>query len=408
MKKRILFVDDEKNILQGLERMLRGMRGEWDMRFAESGAMALAMMKNEPFDVVVADMRMPGMDGGELLGRIKDLDPQVVRIVLSGHSEMEMVMKAVRTAHQYLAKPCDADTLRSTIVRACTLRDTLDHESLRKLVSRIDSLPSLPSLYAELLEELESPRSSMENIGRIISRDLGMAAKVLQLVNSAFFGLPRRIEEPAQAVTLLGIETVKTLILGIEVFTKFEGGCMPDLDLEGLWSHSLAVGSFSRILARLEKQPKDQVDQAFVGGMLHDIGKLILASYCPEEYSDILRPLESAEDPGFLWHAERNRLGTGHAEVGAYLLGLWGFPDPVMESVAFHHTPSSHPERSFGPVAAVHVADVLSRTPGEIGHEGLIARGLDLRFLQELGLDGRLPAWQEACGAVLREETIHG
>lgn len=399
--KRVLFVDDEKNILQGLQRMLRGMRSEWDMRFAESGAQALAMMEKEHFDVVVTDMRMPKMDGGELLGRVKELDPQVVRIVLSGHSEMEMVVKAVRTAHQYLAKPCDAETLRSTIDRACMLRETLTHESLRKLVSGIDSLPSLPSLYTELLEELESPRSSMENIGKIISRDLGMVTKVLQLVNSAFFGLPRRIEEPAQAVTLLGIETVKALILGIEVFTKFEGGCATGFDLEGLWSHSLSVGSLSRILARHERLPKEQVDQAFMSGMLHDIGKLILASRCPEQYQEVLKAVDSTEDQD-LWRVEQSNLGTGHAEVGAYLLGLWGFPDSIVEAVAFHHTPSEHTDHTFGPVAVVHVADALSRTSRRLSDEGQAPEDLDLGLLNRLGLDDKLPAWREACSAVIQ------
>ena len=254
MKKCILFVDDEVNVLQGLRRMLRSMRCEWDMQFAESGEQALALLKKVPAEVVVTDMRMPGMDGGELLQRIKELYPHVVRIVLSGHSEKEMVMKAVQSAHQYLAKPCNADALKGTITRAYALRDILRQESLRRLVSRVGSLPSLPSLYTELLEELQSPRSSTDAAGRIIARDLGMTSKVLQLVNSAFFGLPRHIETPSQAVRLLGLETVKALVLGIEVFSKFSNDCAPYFDLQGLWSHSLTVGAVAKALAKFEKR----------------------------------------------------------------------------------------------------------------------------------------------------------
>ncbi|MCF8062597.1 MAG: HDOD domain-containing protein [Deltaproteobacteria bacterium] len=406
MKKRILFVDDEPNVLQGLGRMLRNMRHEWDMQFADSGAQALALMERKPAEVVVTDMRMPGMDGGELLHRIKDLYPQAVRIVLSGHSEKEMVMKAVQSAHQYLAKPCDADTLKITVTRAYALREILTRDALRRLVSRIGSLPSLPSLYTELLEELRSPRSSTDAAGRIISRDLGMTSKVLQLVNSAFFGLPRHIETAAQAARLLGLETVKALVLGIEVFSKFSNDCAPGFDLQGLWSHSLAVGAAAKLLARQEKLDKEEIDQAFVGGLLHDVGKLVLASHCPEEYADILETSES-EDASDLSKAEHRCLGAGHAEVGAYLLGLWGLPDPVMEAAAFHHAPSFHPSRTFGPVTAVHAANALVNVTGE-GREEWPVPGLDMGFLEETNVVDRLPAWQKACKSLVQGEKADG
>ena len=158
MKKRILFVDDEPEVLNGLKRMLRGMRHEWDISFATSGREALELFDDGPgFDVVVSDMRMPGMDGAQLLEEVKKRRPGAVRIVLSGHSEREMVMKSVGHTHQYLAKPCRPDVLKATVERACALRSLLANESLLELVTRLDKLPSLPSLYFQIMEELSSP-----------------------------------------------------------------------------------------------------------------------------------------------------------------------------------------------------------------------------------------------------------
>jgi len=207
MKKQILFVDDEPLILQGLKRMLRGLRSEWDMTFVQSGAEALEKMVGAPFDVIVSDMRIPEMDGSQLLDTVKHRYPNMVRVVLSGHSEEEMIMKTVKSAHQFISKPCNAETLKSTISRMFALREVLTQEGLKRLVSRIESLPSLPSLYTQVVELIQSPNSSIKKIGEVISKDLAMTAKILQLVNSAFFGIPRQISNPAQAVGLLGLDT---------------------------------------------------------------------------------------------------------------------------------------------------------------------------------------------------------
>jgi len=219
-KKRVLFVDDEPRILDGLKRMLRHMRDEWEMSFVESGEAALKVLESARFDVVVSDMRMPGMDGAELLTRVMERYPQIVRIVLSGHADKEMILKTVRPAHQYLSKPCDPEKLRSTVARASALRGLLADELLKQLVSQMSTLPSAPSLYNEVMNELRSGEGSVQRVGEIVSKDVGMTAKILQVVNSAFFGVPRHVESPAQAVSLLGLETIKALALSAQVFSQ--------------------------------------------------------------------------------------------------------------------------------------------------------------------------------------------
>jgi len=378
------------------------MRNAWDMRFAERGDQALCMMEEEPFDVVVTDMRMPGMDGGDFLQQVMERHPNVVRIVLSGQSEQELVLKSVRPAHQYLSKPCDAETLRGTLERACTLQDLMGSESLKQFVSGIDSLPSLPSLYTEILEELKSPQSSIQRVGEIIGKDVGMTAKILQLVNSAFFGLPRHIETPAQAAALLGLDTVKALVLGIEVFSRFDSAALPGFDLESLWHHSMAAAAASRAIARVERLPKEQTDDAFMAGLLHDVGKLLMADGDPEGFG---RVLNEARDPEVLsWEMERSVFGTSHAEIGAYLLGLWGLPEGIVEAVAFHHTPLNHPDRILSPISVVHAANALFKAADDIIQGDDNHSGIDLQYLGEVGVVDRLVEWEKACQVVMQGE----
>lgn len=309
-KRRILFVDDEPKILQGLRRMLRSMRHEWEMGFAESGPEALEMLEREPFDVIVSDMRMPGMDGSQLLSQVKQCYPMIVRIVLSGHSEHEMIMKSVLTAHQYLSKPCDSKTLISTVSRSCALRDLLGQESLKQIVSQTESLPSLPSLYTEIMEELRLSNGSIQKIGKIIEKDLGMTAKILQLVNSSFFGLPRHVSDPLQAVILLGFDTVRSLVLTIELFSKFDPATLSVMHIENIYKHSLQTGAIAREIAKMENMDEELIDNVFMTGLLHDLGKLVLAANYYEPYREVYELSRHGE---LTFHeAEIKVLGGGH------------------------------------------------------------------------------------------------
>ena len=392
MKTRVLFVDDEPNVLQGLKRMLRGLRGEWEMAFVESAHKALEILDEETFDVLVTDMRMPGMDGAQLLREVTKKYPQIVRIVLSGHSDQELILRSVRPAHQYLSKPCDAEAVKATITRACALRELLGEEALKGVISKTDSLPSLPSLYQEIMAELNSQDASIQKAGEIISKDIGMTAKILQLVNSAFFGLPRHVKSPGQAVALLGLETINALVLSIQVFSQFDNKNISNKFLEQLWGHSMETGTAARALAKSETEDKMLVDNGFLAGLLHDVGKLVLAASFPEKYARALDSVKETNVP--LRSAEAETFGTTHAEVGGYLMGLWGLSDPVVEAIAFHHNPGRCPGRKFTPLTAVHVANALEHEEGPDSLEQN-APEPDMNYLAELGMEDRLPEWRE-------------
>jgi HD-like signal output (HDOD) protein len=391
--RKILFVDDEPKVLDGLRRMLRPMRHEWEMDFAEGGQAALEILSECPFDVVVSDMRMPGMDGAQLLSEVRNRSPQTVRIILSGHSDHEMIMKSVGPAHQYLSKPCDPETLKGTVGRACALRDLLTNDALQLLVADIQSLPTLPSLYTKLVQELESPDASIKAIGEIISQDVGMTAKILQMVNSSFFGLRRHVSNAADAASLLGVDTIRALVLSIQVFSQFHRIRTRSFTLESLWSHCTEIGILAKSIAKAEGQNQQLADEAFTAGLLHETGRLVLAASLPEKYQKA-EELMRAEHI-LLADAEREVFGASHTEIGAYLLGLWGLPNSIVEAVAFHLNPSQCPAQQFSPLTAVHVAHQLKSRRTTTNMEEELTPPLDLEYLKILNLTDRLTSWQE-------------
>ncbi len=389
---RVLFVDDQPNILAGLRRMLHGQQDVWQMEFAESGEQSLALMEESPFDVVVSDMRMPGMDGAELLTEIMTRYPETIRIILSGQADQACVLRAVTPAHQYLSKPCDAATLKNTVARACSLRNTLGNESLIRLVSQVTTLPSLPQVYTKLLGELQSEDASVESVAELIAQDVGMTAKLMKMVNSSFFGIPRHIESPAHAAAMLGLNTLKPLVLSAGIFSQFPADRLRGYSMDVLVDHSLAVGHLAEQITTSHSDNKEMAEDSLLAGLIHDVGQLLLVANMPEQFSKILTLANEQKMP--LCDAEFESLGAHHADVGAYLLGLWGLPGTIVEAVAFHHHPSKCSANSFGPLAAVHVANILvNETQPSCGTT--YSLDMDVDYLKCLGVADQLPNWRD-------------
>ncbi|HEU5091877.1 MAG TPA: response regulator, partial [Nitrospira sp.] len=286
--KNILFVDDEPVLLDGLRRSLRSMRNEWTMTFADGGEEALKALEQTPFDVVVSDMRMPKMDGAQLLNEVQRRYPHIVRIVLSGYSDKEMILHSIRATHQFLAKPCEPEQLKTTIRRACALQDVLKNEALRALVTGMSAIPSLPAILLEIKQEAESETSSLKAIGKIIVKDMGLTAKILQLANSAFFGVRGPVSTVEQAVNFLGLETVQALILVAHVFSQFSAKHLSTFQIARLWEESLETGALAREIAKVEGCTPFETEQAYTAGLLHDMGILVLAANCADQFSAIL------------------------------------------------------------------------------------------------------------------------
>lgn len=396
--KRILFVDDEPRLLENLQNVLRCYRSQWDMTFAPGGLAALQLLETQSFDVIVSDMRMPRVDGTALLTWVQREHPRTVRIVLSGQAELQATLKALPVAHQFLSKPCDAAELKNVIERACQIQALVGDPKIQQIVGGINQLPALPRVYQQLMQALAEDRTHARDVAVLLQQDMTLCAKLLQIVNSAFFRLTRRITKIEEAVNYLGFIMVRDLALTIELFTANR---QSGFSFGALQQHALRVASLAR---QITADPRS-ADDAFMAGMLHDIGKLVLALRIPDPYRQALhlarqRPLLPR------WQTEQEVLGVSHAEVGAYLLGLWGLPYPIIEAVAFHHQPRTVPPYEFDALAAVYVANGLVHelSPAAMS---LPLESLDSDYLTALGVFDRLVDWRtlaRAQNAALNQE----
>lgn len=354
--KRILFVDDEDRILEGLQRMLRPLRKQWEMSFATSGRQALEVLAAGRFDVIVSDMRMPGMDGAQLLQLVRERYPGIVRIVLSGQFEAEAAIRAAPVAHQFLAKPCDPTKLQAVIERFCDCDSIVSDEATRRIIAAVGELPALPGTYATLANALNDPNVSLDQLGAIVERDVAVAAKVLQLVNSAFFGFSGEIATVPMAVAYLRFEVLKQLVMTIELFRSFGSECrVAGFSVDALQRHCRCAAG---IAAHLPLPPQLSAATS-VAALLHDVGKLILAARLPEAFERALLAAQQQNRP--LHSIETELTGISHAEIGAYLLALWGLPPAVVTAVSQHHHPI-HPtdDQSINITQAVQIVDLLT------------------------------------------------
>ena len=393
MKYKILFVDDERNILRGLRRMLHSRHREWDMQFANSGKEALEMLEKEPAHVIIADIRMPQMDGIELLARVKEAHPQTVRIILSAELDPETTLQTIRDAHQFIGKPSDVEHIQLTIERACCLHNLLTDQALKRQLTRLETLPSLPDLYKEIVDVLADPDCTIQRVAGIIEKDIGITTKLLQLVNSAFFGIARRISIPSEAVVLLGIDVVRALVLTIGLFTDFQKSGVSEQIIKDVYDHSMKTGKLARDIALSASVSKEQADEAFLAGLLHDIGKLVVVQNVPEEYGKLLANRLVRDIP--IVEEERKRFGTTHAQIGAYLMGLWGFSTQIVEAVAFHHDPGQFPSSTFDVLGAVHVSNALVHHQSGQDDAAIQITGIDYDYLDKVGMTVQLEGWQK-------------
>jgi HD-like signal output (HDOD) protein/CheY-like chemotaxis protein len=396
VKSRILFVDDEPSMLRLLQMGMRSMAKEWEMEFASDGEAALALIRQKKFDAVVTDMRMPGMNGAQLLNQVLRLHPQTIRIVLSGYSDLREVTNCVGVTHQFLEKPCSLDSLKSCLRRVFAVKSRLAGERLGQLAAGLKHLPTLPELYLEITDALQSPNASAQGIAEIAGKDPALAAKLLQLSNSAFFGFSRTVFSVTEAVQLLGVGIIQSLTLAVPLFSAFSRQRCPNFPIDQVWSHSIRTGRLGHWILDAKLHDAFLAEQSFCAGLLHDIGKVILAEGLPDEYSAVLRESQTTGTP--LPEIEQRHFQATHAEVGAYLLALWGLPIPLVEAVACHHHPRRCGKGEICLAGVVHIADALQHS--QAPDSGMVAGPVDADYLKQVQLDDQFEAWRAELAGV--------
>lgn len=372
---RVIFVDDEPNVLAGLKLLLREQRKDWDMVFAGSGAEALTMFETATFDVVVTDMRMPHMDGVSLLEEVKNKYPGTVRIVLSGQTEQSAIMRTVFLTHRFLAKPCSAEAMRILVSRLVAHHARMRDPMIAKTLGGIGFLPAAPSSLIALTAAMARPNSCTQDVAAVVEGDPSLCSKILQLVNSSFFGLARRVSTATEAVTLLGLTNVRSVTLAVEAMNAFKTTSREKQKaLEEIRSHSEATAA---VAAAIAKRVGLSPQEAYTLGILHDIGHLVLLSTEAPEALSIEPEL-----------------------AGAYLLAVWGLPLSMGEAVAYHHAPAQLEHVGIELLDVVHAANHLASAflPNPIEK----SQPLDLSYLEKHGVTAtEFKKWEELAATAL-------
>jgi HD-like signal output (HDOD) protein/CheY-like chemotaxis protein len=359
---RILLVGDEASLSNELFEYVSDLGEDWQLQTAPDGNAAIAAVATSAVDAVIVAPVLADLTPATLLGQIRTLRPETIRIALidTDSSQRSPSARIIGVAHRFLPLPLAPEVLLEALTSLEELRELLDSPRLRTSIGRIEKLPSPPHLYLSLMQALEENEDSdASEIAKLVAADPAIAAKVLQLSNSAFFNNGRAISDLRGAVTRLGLSTLRDLVLASEVFSL---AAISAAERNALQSRALLA---SRLAAKM--LPASSAELGATAALLADIGLLLPG--VRNERSEA--PADGDDRPG-------------HAEAGAYLLGLWGLPMPIIEAVAFHLQPQRSTVRSFWVSGAVHVATALAG-----------GTAVDEQYLTRTGVISKLEGWRE-------------
>lgn len=399
-KKNILFVDDNENILSGIQRQLRPYREQWQLFFAHNGPQALELLAKQPIDLIVSDMQMPDVRGDQLLKQVSELYPATVRMILSGYADDETLKAGLEVAHQYVSKPCSAEMLREVIAQVFKIQACVTNPKIISGIGDINQLPSLPKIYNELNAIITKENTTSRDIAEIFARDMVLSAKLLQLVNSPYFGLNRKISSLTEAINLIGVKKLNSLVLSAHVKSAFPVS-NPQMQqyMEYIWQDAARVSDLSKLIALSEQQLEDRPDQAYLGGLLHNLGLLIFLSRDGDKLNALIEQTKNTQIP--VSDLETSIFGFNRCEAAAYVLSLWKIPPRVIEAILLQKIPNDSDYDGVNALTAVHTASCLLKPSVMEGCDRLFEIDLDTRYLERINKLERLTHWQSLAEKVL-------
>lgn len=369
---KVMFVDDEVMILNGLKRAF--FRTKWTLLFADSAKKALEMLAQESVDFIISDMRMPVMNGAEFLEQVAKKHPQIVRIILSGHSDEEASKRASFVAHQWFNKPCQPQLLKETLDHIYLIRNSLPDPLMQQVVGKIKTLPSPPKVYMRLNASLNDKSIDMQKIASIIAHDPSLVAKILQLTNTSFFSNGKQVESITEAITRLGVDLVCSIVITAETYAKIDE--IPGYSIVDEQKHCLST---ARLAASMVAPSLRQ--ETILVGLLHNIGKFILYKVSPEAMANYIKQRVVDEDNIEL---EQKLFNADHTQLAGYLLHLWNFSYSLIENIVLHHQPLKLTKNDFGSGAAVYVASRLLRK-----------QEIDTAFIEHFNIADKIEVWKD-------------
>lgn len=378
---------------QALDDIHQVLGAEWEVTSVPGEAEALVQLDQRSFDAFLVDFNLGSPDASELLNQTLEKRPETSRFLLAYEADLALVAAKVLGSHQILPKPIEPASLKSRIENG--VNESKADESGSDTKAEVGPLPEVPSVYSEVLSALESPEVTVQHVGEMIASDAELTTEVLTLTRSTHLSLPRNINDPVEAVESLGLEVVKALVMARRFLAEHSHLKPGYLSLEKLWLHSIRVAQIARDLVLFETKDRTLASQALAAGLLHDLGKVVLAT----NFDDLYGRVHSLarKQPVALWDVEKEMFGANHGEIGACLVGMWNMPSCIVEAAAFHHEPPLGEHEQLTPLAAVHIANVLEHQlrPRD---EFRVAPIINAAFLNELGLLQRLPVWRATSG----------
>ncbi|WP_319778852.1 response regulator [Maridesulfovibrio sp.] len=399
--KNILFIDRDTAQLEALDKSMASMKKRWQVYYASTKEEIMDLLRTRPFDIIAMDFKIDGFKDDELLEEIKNRQPGSIRFIISESINSENCLKFVKYAHQFITKPYTESELLGKIKKGLRLKHVFLNERAAKGIASIEELPTMPDLFVQLERELSKDDVMISNIGKLIGEDMSMTAGLLKLVNSPFFGLYSRVTNPEQAVTLLGLDNLKGLVLGIHLFNLRESKKI-DFSIEKLGRHCQYTALMARAIIKAEGGSNELAEHTFLAGFLHDIGKLVLSTSYTEEYSTILSIVQETDIT--VQEAEKDILGFTHAEVGAYLLAIWGFDEDVIEAIYCHHKPQRLGSIDLSPAVAVHVANSFDHEL-RVSNNDYTPHLLSADWLEQNNFSAKLPEWLQICAEMMEDAT---
>lgn len=339
MSLKILIVDDEPKVYQGLKRLLWTEQSTWDVHYATDGTQGLALLSGSPIDVIISDYKMPLMDGSAFLTHVATKYPQVIRIVLSGECDRCAAMDLVQTAHLFLSKPTDSKRLIDFIERGIRLKDILHNPDIAKVLTGMKTIPSLGDTFIKLDRLLNNENTHVNQLVEIISEDPSLIAKILQISNSAFFNVHWNVTNLTQAINVIGYDVLKSLVLTHGLMRQSSINKVGTLNLKQVADESVQVALLARQLAQCTTKDAKLAEDAFISAVLSKVGVIITAQSFENQMRKIIAL--AAEKDITYDQAEREVFGCNHAEICAFLLAIWGLPASIIEAVGFHLKPSN-------------------------------------------------------------------
>lgn len=384
---------DEQGGLAGWSREIEGSEFNWAFVRLDSKQSLIDQLEQNTFDAVILPCSMRAVVDIELMAKLARIQPQAVRVFLgaefwnAGHKA-----KAAEIAHRIYPNNVSIKQVGEELEYQVKLVKLLNRSSLQAYVSTVGCLPSPPSMYRQLTEAVNSDVADLTEISEIIEQDPSVVAQIMKQVNSAFFGFNRQISDLREAISLLGVRNLRSMALSSQLNKQFkQGDGWNQFSFEQMGQRSLLVARLAQALSKRAGASKAVQDQAFLAGLLHDLGVMIMAAHDPAQYKKLITYAVKKQKPIYL--VEKAACGFFHGEVAAALLALWNLPPQVVEAVMLHHVPHLSSATEFSPLTAVHVADAMLPSV-DVAGECDLASSLSLRYLDQVGVMDEVPQWR--------------